>query len=78
MRHVAYVIDDTINRSDCSLRNRRPALIRALTRQKPIAPEKYHAYRQNAGQPDPAMSAKGGIEQGREISPGAGPTYKSP
>jgi len=78
MKHAPNMTDHTISRGSCSLRTHRPALIGVSTWQKSMAPGKHHAYHQNAGQADTAMSAKGVVERHPQINPRVGSTYKSP
>ena len=63
MNRPADMTKDTIHRSQAPLRTHRRARIIVSARQKLIVPANHHANRQNAGQANPAMSAKRGAQR---------------
>ena len=78
MTRAPYITNNTRRRRLYLLRTNHLTLIKLSMWQKLMSPTKYHAYRPNAGNTNPALGLTGGIQRICQIRSKAKPQPKSP
>lgn len=78
MNRAPYITNDTRRRRLYLLRTNHLTLVKLSMWQKLMTPTKYHAYRPNAGKPNPALSLTGIVQRICQTGSKANPPPKSP